>query len=207
MLDWRTWPHFSCGHGGLLKRIRPTVSVFYDVLNIVVIDSSLNPATASERDCAFKHLKAAGPDDLILYDRGYPAFWLFAALRHNHLAFCMRAKTGLEKVYREFKQSGKSEAIIEMEPNQRSVGQCAEHGLSSSPIRLRLVRVDLPSETEVLVTNLLDEQRHPARCFKELYHLRWGVEETTNARNSGRKSRISQASPSCPSSRISLQRS
>jgi hypothetical protein len=49
--------------------------------------------------------------------------------------------------------------------------------LSDAPITLRLIRVDLANETEVLITNLMDEKRYPAREFKRLYHLRWGVEE------------------------------
>jgi len=42
---------------------------------------------------------------------------------------------------------------------------------------LRLVRVDLPNETEVLVTNLMDEAVYDCSVFKSLYHLRWGIEE------------------------------
>jgi hypothetical protein len=48
---------------------------------------------------------------------------------------------------------------------------------SDEPITLRLIRVDLPKETEVLITNLIDKKRYPAQEFKRLYHLRWGVEE------------------------------
>jgi Transposase DDE domain len=152
-------------------------SVYYDVLNQVVIDSSLNPARASERTCAYRHLESAGANDLVLFDRGYPAFWLFAALRHQELKFCMRVKTGLEKIYGAFEASGQTEAVIEMPPNQSSIKQCQEQGLSSNPMRLRLIRVDLKSETEVLVTNLLDDKTYPAEIFKGLYQLRWGVEE------------------------------
>ncbi len=41
-----------------------------------------------------------------------------------------------------------------------------------SPITLRLIRVDLPNEVEVLVTNLVDSKCYSARLFKGLYHLR-----------------------------------
>ena len=37
--------------------------------------------------------------------------------------------------------------------------------------------MDLDNEVEVLITNLYDEQAFPAKCFKHLYHLRWGIEE------------------------------
>jgi IS4 transposase len=44
-------------------------------------------------------------------------------------------------------------------------------------ITVRFVRVRLSTdEIEVLVTSLLDEEKYTAQMFKELYHLRWGVE-------------------------------
>ena len=44
-------------------------------------------------------------------------------------------------------------------------------------ITVRFVRVVLDTgEIEILVTSLLDEQAYPTEEFKELYHLRWGVE-------------------------------
>jgi hypothetical protein len=46
--------------------------------------------------------------------------------------------------------------------------------LSDGLITLRLIRVDLPNETEVLITNLMDKKRYPAQEFKRLSHLRWG---------------------------------
>ena len=40
-----------------------------------------------------------------------------------------------------------------------------------------MMRLDLSGETEVLITNLMDEKRFPAHEFKRLYHMHWGVEE------------------------------
>ena len=54
------------------------VFVFYDDLNKIVIDSSINPNGTSERLCASNHLEHAGENDLVVYDRGYMGFWLFA---------------------------------------------------------------------------------------------------------------------------------
>ena len=50
-------------------------SVFYDVLNHMVIDSTVKPNNTSEKKCADEHLKHAGKNDLIIYDRGYWVFW------------------------------------------------------------------------------------------------------------------------------------
>jgi hypothetical protein len=53
-------------------------SVFYDVLNYLVIDSCIHPSGYSERACASEHVQHATQNDLVIYDRGYPAFWLYA---------------------------------------------------------------------------------------------------------------------------------
>ena len=154
------------------------VSVYYDVLNHISIDSSINPTTASERDCAAAHLNYALPNDLSILDRGYNAFWLYTLYEATGRYFCMRAKINQGLLYKQFAKSGKAQALITLEPNQRSLEQCLEKGLPTQPLRLRLIRVELQDgEVEVLITNLMDEQAFPASEFKELYHLRWGAEE------------------------------
>jgi len=152
-------------------------SVFYDVLNHIAIDSSVNPNHTSERDCAAEHLAHAGENDLILYDRGYPAFWFYVHhIKHKH-AFCMRAKTHQDDLIKTFIRSGQKQTIITIEPNKSSVKTCKDRGLPTTPIRLRLIRVDLPNEVEVLITNLLDTNKYRIDLFKSLYYLRWGIEE------------------------------
>lgn len=90
----------------------------------------------------------------------------------------MRAKTNQNMQFKQFACSGKSQAIITLQPNKRSIEQCQKKGLPTAALTLRLVRVELESgEIEVLVTNLIDEQVFPAKAFGYLYHLRWGVEE------------------------------
>lgn len=72
-------------------------SVFDDVLNHLVIDSSVYPFHTPERECAVQHLERSLENDLILYDRGYPAFWLYAWHRQHQRAFCMRRPRGEAK--------------------------------------------------------------------------------------------------------------
>jgi hypothetical protein len=152
-------------------------SVYYDVLNHISIDSSINHTKASERECAASHLYHALPNDLSILDRGYNAFWLYTFYVTKKLPFCMRAKINRGLLFKQFAESGKAQAVITLEPNKRSVEKCIEKGLPTDPLKLRLIRVELDGEVEVLVTNLMDELAMPASEFKELYHLRWGVEE------------------------------
>jgi len=152
-------------------------SVCYDVLNKVVLDASINPPQASERELTYQHLLSAQEKDLRSYDRGYSAFWHFSAHQKQNIYFCMRVKSNLEKIYRDFKTSGKKETTITLQPNKKSVTQCIDKNLPPQPIRLRLIRVDLKSEIEILITNILDADIINVDEFKELYHLRWGAEE------------------------------
>lgn len=152
-------------------------SVYYDVLNHISIDSSINHTNASERECAASHLNHALPNDLSILDRGYNAFWLYALYATKNVPFCMRAKINRGLLFKQFAESGKAQTVITLEPNKRSAEQCIEKGLPTCPVKLRLIRVELDGEVEVLITNLMDEQAMPAGEFKELYHLRWGAEE------------------------------
>jgi len=152
-------------------------SVYYDVLNHISIDSSINHTNASERECAASHLNHALPNDLSILDRGYNAFWLYVLYVTKNLPFCMRAKINRGLLFKQFAESGKAQTVITLEPNKPSAKQCIEKGLPTCPIKLRLIRVELDGEVEVLITNLMDEQAMPASEFKELYHLRWGAEE------------------------------
>jgi hypothetical protein len=152
-------------------------SVYYDVLNHLSIDSSINNTKTSERECAASHLKFAQPNDLSILDRGYNGFWLYALYNKAHSHFCMRAKVNRGIQFKAFEESGLKEVYISMTPNKSSIQQCIDKGLSTKLLTLRLIRVELDNEVEVLVTNLLDNEHYPASEFKELYHLRWGVEE------------------------------
>lgn len=152
-------------------------SVYYDVLNHISIDSSLNPTNASERECAATHLQYSQPNDLTVLDRGYNAFWLYAYFCAHDQAFCMRAKVNRNLFCKAFVESGKAEQIITLPPNKFSIEQCRNKGLSAKPLTLRLIRVDLDSDVEVLITNLLDSEIYPVEEFETLYHLRWGIEE------------------------------
>jgi hypothetical protein len=152
-------------------------SVYYDVLNHVCIDSGIFPMGFSEKECAALHQSYTQANDLILLDRGYNAFWLYAFYQAHQQLFCMRAKTKGAKEFKAFAASGKSEQIITLNPVGEAHKTCHEKGLSIAPITVRLIRVELGDEVEVLVTNLMDKTQYPASEFKALYHLRWGIEE------------------------------
>jgi len=131
-----------------------------------------------ELTAAYQHLAKAAKNDLFLFDRGYPAFWLFAVTLLHEADFCARAKISWSKVTGEFYEGGKTDQIIEILPSSTSKRTLRELGLDAPAITVRLIRVELDSgETEILITSLLDQKNYPNNVFRELYFHRWPIEE------------------------------
>lgn len=172
--------HFGVWHpaaGGECPKAR--VSQLFDVLNHVTIQALIEPKDQGERVLAQKHVKHLQPGDLLLMDRGYPAFWLFRSILAQNADFCARMNLGKPwQVVEKFVTTGLPEQIVTVNPCHEAKKACQELGLSSAPLTLRLVRVELSTgEVEVLITSLLDMQLIPHAHFSALYHNRWPVEE------------------------------
>lgn len=154
------------------------ISNLFDVLNGIVVDAIISPKKQGERSMAAVHTQQLKSDDLVLLDRGYPAFWLFVLILSRQAHFCSRVTGTHWKEIRKFYNSGMKEKIITIRPSPSSVVQCNLLNLPVSPIQLRVIRVELESgETEILITSLMDKDLYPHEIFKELYHLRWTAEE------------------------------
>jgi len=154
------------------------VSQLFDTRNKVTIDALIGPPAQGEREYAAQHLAHIGPGDLILLDRGYPAFWLFSLIRTRQADFCARMPVGLWGVVDAFLATTRAEQIVTLTPGATAIVDCQTHHLPSHPLQVRLVRIPLDSgAVEVLCTSLLDQERYPYAVFKDLYHHRWPVEE------------------------------
>jgi hypothetical protein len=152
------------------------VSGMYDVLNKLYVDALIRPKAQGERQLAAEHITKIAKGDLILLDRGYPAFWLFARIVERGADFCARISATKWIIVRKFLLSGLKEQIINLKPGRN------EKSSTTASMRVRLVRVDIGNpEPEVLITSLIDTQAIVYDDFKELYHKRWGIEEAYKA--------------------------
>lgn len=155
------------------------ISLLYDPLNLLTIDSQIGGWHESEQSLFLRHVDKLQRGDLLLADRGYPSIYFFYLLRSKGVEFCFRMKEDWWLPVRSFVESGQKEMIIELSLPSRDVKK--SHGIdfkSESPVRCRLVLIELENgEKEVLCTSLIDSERYPYDLFKELYHLRWGIEE------------------------------
>lgn len=154
------------------------VSQMFDVLNKVTLDALIYPKSDGEREPAAFHFLKLTPKDLILLDRGYPAFWLFKLILTMNANLCARVSCTKWKVIRQFFNSGKTEDIVKLYPTGLSSRKCHEMGIDKKPMKVRLIRIELDNgETEVLITTLINNEKYPHHLFADLYHLRWPVEE------------------------------
>ena len=153
-------------------------SRLYDVMNKVIVRADIEPYSTGEREMAAASLYDTQTDDLLLYDRGYPAFWLLAMHRDLSRHYCMRVPVAFNQAVKAFIKSGQHSGLIMLTPSSDMIHQCQEYNLSIEPVTARLVRVILKNgDIEVLITSLLDEKRYLSTGFKQLYYKRWGVEE------------------------------
>jgi hypothetical protein len=152
------------------------VSQMFDVLNKVTIEAIISPYHVGEREMLKNHMLNLLPGDLLLLDRGYPAYWLFNLILSQGGHFCARISKNWE-IVQDFIESGGQEANVDLPVSAQSKKECDEMGLDLIPLSLRLIKVELDTgEIEVLITSLTDEQKFPQAIFKDLYHQRWPVE-------------------------------
>jgi IS4 transposase len=81
-----------------------------------------------------------------------------------------------------FYKSGKESKVITLELPPKDKAEAERLGITKNKIRVRLVRIALQSgETEILLTSLTNESLFTAADLKEVYGLRWPVEESYKA--------------------------
>jgi hypothetical protein len=154
------------------------VSQMFDPINKVTLDAIIAPKAQGERVLAAQHFIHLKVNDLVLVDRGYPAFWLFALILKQDAQFCARMPLSGWHVVEQFVASGLPEQIVILHPGAQARKECQARQLSTKPLTVRLIRIELNTgEIEVLATSLLDVSLYPISIFKELYHQRWPVEE------------------------------
>ncbi len=160
--------------------IRAKCSFAYDVCNELVLDAQIDKIKTGEEDLAVRHLKNLNPQtDILVFDRGYPGHWLIGFLMQKGFKFCFR----LSKSWKDgIELANSNETDIDWIMKWRSNRGTTKLKEDNIPLvidGLRLVCIELPSgEKEILATNLIDRNTYPIEDLKELYHMRWSVEES-----------------------------
>ncbi|NMQ08043.1 IS4 family transposase [Candidatus Accumulibacter phosphatis] len=141
----------------------------------MTLAAKLYSPDVGERQMLFEHLDKLRDNDILVLDRGYPAYWLFAALTQRGRHFCMRADSLNFGAIRTFRRSGLAERIVTLHAPGKQ--DALDYEIAATPCKVRLIRRVFGQKVRVLVTSLLDLDAYPAHQFGALYHSRWRIEE------------------------------
>lgn len=152
----------------------------YDVLNELILLAEIKPYRCGELYMAYKAIGETQEDMVMIYDRNFSNYKMVAlhVWQRKERKFVIRAKE-TQNLIKAFIQSGKPSSLVDIQPTPSAIVGLKKNGFEITKdtlIPVRLVRVELPNSIEVLITNLWEDQGHPAEEFKDLYFMRWGIE-------------------------------
>lgn len=170
---------FSCHHTNSIgtKIPQARVSFLCDVYNRLTIDAQIESFKVGEQQMFKEHLPNIGKGDLLTADANYGYFWVLRLVLKQKAEYCFRISKSTRFV-KDFLASGKKDTVLEWYPSAKTIDSCKKNNVDFSPLKIRLVRIDLSeNKTEVLATSLLDQNQYRYESLKELYNQRWDVEE------------------------------
>lgn len=169
---------FGCNADNV--RSMATISICYDVLNLITLDARIDRFDCSEQTLLKQHLQSVEfiQGDILLLDRGYPSIGLMYSLQKRGIDFCMRMKDNwwMEVKHMVDQQEHDKEVIFKLPSKDRHLMD--QFGSSTDTVKCRLVSIELETgEQEILCVSLLDKENYTRDDLKQLYHYRWNVEE------------------------------
>jgi hypothetical protein len=156
------------------------VSTAYDVFRRLPVARTVVAANSSEREQVKELLHHIPPNNLLLFDRGYPSYELLHHINENYTGYyifrCISSETF--PAVKEFVASKEEEDIIYIKPSRKGTAKYPKHLRKSLPsIQLRVIRMTAPDGGQsVLLTNLLDSKDISKESIIRLYWKRWEIE-------------------------------
>lgn len=154
--------------------------LIYDTLNHLTMYGGLGKMSDSETQLFIEATrgKQLAKQDLFVFDRYYASRLLYFYLASKGVQFCFRLKRNWWEPAKDFYRSGKTSEVITIELPKEDEAQARELGIAKSRMKVRLVRVELENgQTELLLTSLTNQRQYSNQDIKELYALRWPVED------------------------------
>jgi len=172
--------HFGGQSNQSTKFVLAGTFYHYDVLNELILTAHIKPYRYGELNMAYDATNNIEEDMLMIYDRNFSSYKVVALhmWQESERKFVIRAKEN-QNLIKAFINSGKVSAVVKMPPGESAIEGMYKSGFKINKntfLKVRLVRVDLAHSVEVLITNLWEEEGHPAEQFKDLYFMRWGIE-------------------------------
>ena len=90
-----------------------------------IADAIINPYRVGERESLRNHMLNLLPNDLLLLDRGYPAYWIFNLILSQGGNFCARISKQW-RIVQDFIDLGTQETFIELHASHQSKKECID---------------------------------------------------------------------------------
>ncbi|WP_162555767.1 IS4 family transposase [Reichenbachiella versicolor] len=162
-----------------INRYLARIFFLYDVLNDYVVESKLSVMKQGEKTLLEQCLpEQSEGDEMIILDRGFGNFCMIKELTKRSFQYCIRLGVDNSNFAKRAMEDERSDYVTNWIPSPKEKENCRKNGLDSDPILVRVTKIRLSStEMELLITSLHDQRTYTKDDLKELYHLRWGVEE------------------------------
>jgi hypothetical protein len=162
-----------------IKNCLAQVFMLYDVCADVIIDGRISKMEDAEK-ILLKQCLIDLPvtKAIFLLDRGFGHFHLCKLFLNQKRDFCIRISNSCSLFGREAMENPSDDFLTYWKPTGKEKKTCRNHGLNYESIRVRVSKITLKSgEVEILVSSLYEMANHRLVDMKELYRLRWGIEE------------------------------
>ena len=176
-----------------ISTVMAKISLLYDCINKVALDTCIEPYKFSERECASQHLnqlkKILRQPTITTFDRGYFSMKLIDQMIENNQKFIIRMDKQNLKRYTGTLVSEEDRTVDvqfnRVETNKYRENRSFRTKLMNTTYTLRFVKIPLVRGTtgetydELLLTNLTPDE-FSLEGLKELYRLRWEIETAYN---------------------------
>ena len=166
--------------------VQVRVSTLYDVMNNMALDAMIrnkvnkeenNLVAYDERTLAIEHLSCCNKEDLVIFDRGYPSYELFANYAQTTNFLCRIKRSSFIKAKSLFAPHCEHKDIVLEINAPKKIKDALRKANLPTKMKVRFVQVTLDNGMiEVLATNILDDKVLQTSDFMELYARRWGIE-------------------------------
>ena len=153
--------------------------ICFDVLSNYVLASMIGKMETGEKSLLRLLLPEIKVTNAIfILDRGFGNFSICKMLQNQQHYYCIRLSTQISSFAKKAMLSTERDFETLWQPSEVERSNCKKHGQDSKAIKVRVSKVTLDTgEIELLVSNIFDTDTMNGEAMKQLYFMRWGIEE------------------------------
>jgi len=153
--------------------------ICFDVLSNYVLASMVDKMETGEKSILrilLPEIKVTNA--IFILDRGFGNFSICKMLESQQHHYCIRLSTQISAFAKKVMMSAESDFVTLWQPSEMERSSCKKHGQDIKAIQVRVSKIPLDTgEIELLVSNIFEADTIDEPAMKQLYFMRWGIEE------------------------------